>query len=83
MIVDDWARSGLAALTGEATGRPDLTHAPVLARARRTLATFVDITDTSSDDRLPPLDAAEFLSGVRLSPGTPATVACPPRVPAG
>ena len=63
MIVDDWARSGLAALTGEATGRPDLTRAPVLARARRTLATFVDITDTSSDDRLPPLDAAEFLSG--------------------
>ena len=63
MIVDDWAQSGLAALTGEATGRPDLTRAPVLARARRTLATFVDITDTSSDDRLPPLDAAEFLSG--------------------
>ncbi|MCH5644629.1 CoA transferase [Gordonia sp. ABSL49_1] len=61
MIVDDWATSGLATLTGHSDGLPDLSRAPVLHRAREVLDRFVTATDNR--DVLTDLDAGEFLSG--------------------
>ena len=65
MPAEDWASSGLAALTGAADGRPDFSRAPVLDEARATLARFVRaITAVTGRPaaELADLDAGQLLS---------------------
>lgn len=65
MTVEDWAASGLAALTGAPDGPPDFSRAPVVGEARATLARFVEaigsVTGTAAAD-LADLDAGQLLS---------------------
>lgn len=66
MSIDDWAQSGLAALTGTADGPADMSRAPVLAQARTTLAEFaasIESVMPGAADRLSGVDAGDLLSG--------------------
>ncbi|MDL9936574.1 CoA transferase [Gordonia sp. ABSL1-1] len=60
--IEDWARSGLAAVTGRSDGPPDLSRAPVLAQARARLTAFATAFGGDGTD-LGDVDAAELLAG--------------------
>lgn len=54
--VEDWGASGLAYLTGDPTGPPDFSRAPVLERARGVTASYWEATGVD-------VDAAMLLAG--------------------
>ena len=55
-VVEDWGASGLAYLTGDPTGPPDFSRAPVLEHARRVTTSFGEATGVD-------VDAAMLLAG--------------------
>ncbi|MFT4044823.1 MAG: CoA transferase [Gordonia sp. (in: high G+C Gram-positive bacteria)] len=67
MTVEEWARSGLADLTGYPDAAPDLSRARVLDRASATLARFIALVTTAVPAAVArgfeSCDVADFLSG--------------------